>query len=471
MKKKLLYLLVYLFWPQSILAADLVQVYCRALKCDPTFNAAMADLMANRENIPINRALLLPRLDIHADTERQRIRYEGLSFSKVKSSNLAVGATGQKAFNNNSFNYCLKLSQPIFNYSNWARLQQAKASVRQAEASFCAAAQDLIVRVSRAYFDVLIADTNLYYTREYKKAAAEQLRQTKAQFKAGAVAIANVYELQAGYDAVVAQEVTDRFALVRSIEALRTITNQNYCDLEGLNAYLPLVTPNPCGINNWVCASEKQNYQLLSAQNAAMAARDNIKVQAGGDMPAINTFGEYQYNFNSETTDGFMQRQKTIEAGLELDWAPVQGGGVLASTRQACYLYREACQNLEFTHRQVVANTRNAYLGIFAGMAKIRADHAAVLANEQSMKATIDGFKAGTRTSLDVLNTQTQFFSSQKIYTVDRYEYIFQTFLLKQAAGTLSVCDLQHVNAWLYRHVTMANAYDLLEGDACATSH
>jgi outer membrane protein len=471
MKKIIIVILGSMLGFQAVFAADLVEVYCEAVKCDATLNAAIADLMANRENIPISRSALLPRLDIHADVERERIALQGLSFASLVSTGIFIPINISQVFYNSSANYYLKLTQPVFNYSNWARVRQSKASVQAAEANFCSIAQNLMVRVVRAYFDVLIADADLSYTKLYIKDVAEQLRQTQAQFDVGTAAITNVLEAQAAYDVAVAQEVTDRYNLAIRIEALRVITNNMYCSLQALGVALPKVTPNPCDIQEWVCTAEKQNYDLQAARYNAQAARENIKVQSGGKLPVINAFGQYTYNYNSNLQGiDFLTRQKTVEGGIELDWAPIQGGGIIARTDQAAYLFKEACQRQELTHRQVVSNTRNAYLGIFAGISKVTADHSSIISGGRSVTATTDSYKVGTRTILDVLNQRIQLYNVQRNYVQDRYEYIYQTILLKQATGTLCVSDLQYINAWLCSHVDISKTDALLEGCACAST-
>jgi hypothetical protein len=72
---------------------------------------------------------------------------------------------------------------------------------------------------------------------------------------------------------------------------------------------------------------------------------------------------------------------------------------------------------------------------------------------------------------LDVLNQQTQLYEAQKNYARDRYEYIYQTVLLKQAAGTLSVCDLQQINVWLYSRIDISKTDALLEGCITPSTH
>jgi outer membrane protein len=329
-----------------------------------------------------------------------------------------------------------------------------------------------MVRVVRAYFDIMIANANLTYTRVHKKAVAEQLRQNEEQFKVGVVPITNVYEAQANYDQVSAQEISDRYTLARRIESLRQITNQLYCHLKGLNAYLPLVAPEPANINAWVCAVEKQNYQLQAARLNAIAYRQNIKVQSADTLPVVNSFGEFNYTYDSNF-DGstIFNRQKILEAGVSVDWSPIQGGGITARTRQAAFYYQQACQQQEQVHRQVVANARNAYLGVYSGIAQVCANQSSVRSGIQSLKATTESFKVGTRTILDVLNQQSTLINSLKAYTTSRYEYIYQTVLLKQAAGTLCVEDLQHINCWLYESIDISMYDALLSGCIMPSTH
>lgn len=464
--------LMALYWCSWSSAADLVDVYCEAMKCDPTFNAAFADLLANRENIPINRALLLPRLDVHADAERQKVQLAGINFSNFQSTGVFIPRADDVVFYNNSVNYYLKLSQPVFYYAAWAKLQKAKASVKQAEATFCASVQDLMVRVVRAYFDVLIADANLFYTKEHRKAVAEQLRQTQEQFRVGVVAITNVYEAKANYDLVVAQEVGDRYLLSQKIEALRKITNNLYGNLKGLSNFLPLITPQPTNINDWVCAAEKQNYQLIAARNAALVARENVKVQEGDKLPVIKTFGEFIYSYDSNLQgSGVLNRNQILEGGVELDWAPLQGGGVIARTNQAIYQYQQACQEQERVRRDVIARARDSFLGIFSGIAQVRAQRASIYSSQLSLKATVESYKVGMRTILDVLDQEAQLYNAQKNYAKARYDYVYQTVLLKQAAGTLCVSDLQKINTWLYCGIDISLYDSILNGCLEPSTH
>jgi outer membrane protein len=65
------------------------------------------------------------------------------------------------------------------------------------------------------------------------------------------------------------------------------------------------------------------------------------------------------------------------------------------------------------------------------------------------LEATEAGFEVGTRTLVDVLNSQRDLFRARRDLAQSRYDYILNTLTLFQAAGTLQPTDVETVNGWL----------------------
>jgi outer membrane protein len=427
----------------SAFAADLVEVYNQALTSDPTFKVARATWMAKRENTPIARAALLPQLSATAGVNRVHTQLMG---SKAE----AVENDASADFYSTTKSYGLSLTQPIFNFSNWAALRSANATVKQAEADFSSAAQELMFRVSSAYFAVLNAQDVLRYTREQKKAVAEQLRQQMQRFKVGLIAITDVNDAQATYDTVVAQEVKAQNDLQNQQEKLQEITGIRYDELTPLKEAPPLVRPDPEDMELWVKKAEQQNYSLLSARYAATSARENISVKFGGHVPTLNVTGAYNYSRDnnlggSETSGG----QKAANAGLSLNVPLFSGGSVSANTEQTRQLYQQAVAAQEKAYRTVMSETRQAYLGVMSGISKLQADKQEVQSKNSRLESTVNSYDAGMRTMFEVLQAQTDLYNSEKNYAADQYAYISSTLSLKLKAGILSVADLEIVNRWL----------------------
>src|SRR4030095_4836429 len=114
-------------------------------------------------------------------------------------------------------------SQPLYRQQNWIAYDQAKQQVAQADNVLTIAQQDLILRVSQAYFDVLLAQYNIELNDSQKAAVSEQLAQAKRNFEVGVATITDTNEAQAKYDSIAAQEITTRNDYDNKVTALRAI--------------------------------------------------------------------------------------------------------------------------------------------------------------------------------------------------------------------------------------------------------
>ncbi|MBS1198590.1 MAG: channel protein TolC [Proteobacteria bacterium] len=157
--KKLAMSLALLMASGTLPAADLLQIYRLAQDNDPNFAAAKATLEAGQEKGPQGLAGLLPMIGASVDRTRNEVEVT-----------TPAGATLQPKTKYNSHGYGISLTQPLFRWQNWAAYGQSKLMVAQAEANFVQARQDLILRVSQAYFDLLYAEDNAKAVQASKKA-------------------------------------------------------------------------------------------------------------------------------------------------------------------------------------------------------------------------------------------------------------------------------------------------------------
>lgn len=432
----------------SAFAADLVQVYQQAFVSDPIFRQAIFQRCATKEGVPISFSALLPVAGITTN----------LSVSRAIASGSAVVT---EAVTTRGYDMNLNISQTIFDFANIANLAQAIDISKQADAAVNAAVQDLIIRVARAYFAVLNDEDQLRYIIAAKEAYAKQLDQVEQQFKVGLKTITDVYTARAAYEGSRANYISTLNTLQNDRENLRVITGVYYKKLSKLSERFPLVPPNPTNIEKWVCIAQRQNWAIKEQQYATSAACQNVKQQFAGHLPTLQAQGSYDINFYHYAThdrnfEGFpafvfngSQQTHTRTGGLVLNVPLVQGGYVIASTRQAQFNYQVAVQQLEETIRETINNTRQSYLGVLSGISKIDADNEAVISSESSLEGLRAGYQVGTNTLIDVLLQQQKLYNAQSQYATDRYNYVFSLLSLKKAAGTLSFCDLQAINQWL----------------------
>lgn len=424
----------------SARAEDLLSVYKLARDNDPKFQAAQSVYLAEREKLPQARAGLMPTLSARA--ERNRNNYETTTDSFVISRpSTQVEYSGSE--------YSLRLSQPVFNAAVIAGYSQAKAEVRRAETEYAAASQDLILRVSQAYLEVLLAEDTLEFTRSAKASIQRQLESAEARLKAGLATITDVHDARARFEVATSEETEAENALQDKREALRELTGRPPGLLARVGGNMPLITPEPADIHQWIEKSLAQNYTLLAKRAAAESSGEEIKRQRAGHYPTLDLVGTQTRNDDDKSFTGPGIRTDSTVVGLQLNVPLFQGGLVSSRTEEAVHRHNAAEQDFEATRRATERQARASYLGVTGGATKVTALTQAVLASESALEAKTQGFAAGINTNLDVLDATRDLYRAKRDLASARYDYLLNLLRLKQAAGTLSESDVSQINGWL----------------------
>ena len=186
---------------------DRVDIYREALDQDAQYAAARAEHKAAQEKIPQGRAGLLPNLTLSGVRKRQMINPEGSPEVGLNRGGIVIQAV-----------------QPLFRMQNFIAYEQSKIQVMQADSQFIIASQDLILRVSQAYFDLLIAQFDVRVEEDQKRAIERQLKQAKANFEAGNSTMVDTKEAQARFDLSVSKLIVAMNVLENNKRKLHKIT-------------------------------------------------------------------------------------------------------------------------------------------------------------------------------------------------------------------------------------------------------
>src|SRR4029077_6034511 len=165
------------------------------------------------------------------------------------------------------YSYTVSASQPLFRMQNWISFDQAKQQVGQGEYVLASAQQDLIIRVSQAYFDVLLAQFTIELTESQKAAVSENLAQAKRNFEVGVATITDTNDAQAKFDQIVAQEISVQNDLDNKLAALRAIIGRAPKALKPFGGGFAPESPTPTAIEPWVEKAINENYQVRIAQS------------------------------------------------------------------------------------------------------------------------------------------------------------------------------------------------------------
>lgn len=464
MNRPLACLFVALASVSTVSAKDLVGVYQDALKSDPQIRQADANRLASREARPQAWSALLPQLS--GTLSRTQDKQDGSEAEGAIGSGsgtptgpvLPVDGTSASVpflVNTTARTWSLNLRENLFSWSNWMSVKQADKEVAQAEATYLAAQQNLILRVAQAYFNVLSALDGLDANQASLEAISRQLDQANKRFEVGLIAVTDVQEAKAARDTAAAAVIAAKRTLATAGDQLSEITGQKYDALNKPGDDMPLNTPQPADEDRWVTVSLDQNVSLLSSRLQADIARENVKIAFGGHLPTFDLIASKSRTTSDGTesisgspfslNNAFNDRQYTLQITVPL----FSGGLTQSKVRQAQYQWIAAKEGVVQSSRATERQARDAYLGVISGIARVQALRQALESSQTALKATEAGYEVGTRTAVDVLNSRRTLVQAQTDYAVSRYDYIVSVIQLRLAAGNLSTNDVTEVNKWL----------------------
>ena len=415
-------------------ADSLAEVYDLAKQNDPQLLRSAAQRDAAFEAVTSSRSTLLPQINLTANYDINR-------------GDRDYDATGNSNIDSNVWGAAIGFTQELYQRSSWITLDSAEKTARQADSSYAATQQALILRVATAYFEVLRSQDNLEFVRAEKAAVARQLEQTKQRFEVGLSAITDVHDAQAQFDGVLADEVLAENTLVNNYEGLREITGQEHSNLNILDTDRFSASKTSESATALVEQAQEKNLSLLASRISQDIAKDNIALADSGHLPSLTLDGSYSLADQSSSSNDY--DQDSLNLGLNLVVPLYTGGNTTSLSKQAEYNYVAASEDLEATYRSVVKDVRAFNNNISASIGALRAYEQSVVSAQSALEATEAGFDVGTRTIVDVLDSTRRLYDANKNLSDARYNYILSVLQLRQAVGTLSEQDIVDVNAGL----------------------
>jgi outer membrane protein len=416
-------------------AQSLTELFTAAKGYDASYQSAKSQAEATLAKGEQARAGVLPTVGLGAGVNQT-------------SQDSSLSSLNGKSFGSQSAT--LSASQPLYRPGNWATYEQGKKSAELAQFQLTAAEQDLIVRTSQAYFDVLAATDSLTFVRSQKAAVAEQLASAKRNFEVGTSTIVDTRDAQARYDLTVAQELAaDNDLRVKSL-ALDQLVGKSNTAPKPLLAPVVLGDVQPADVNAWVQQSESLNPAIKQSEIALEVAKLETQKAQAGNKPTLDLNGSYNVannNGSSQISNSYTTNVASV--GLSFNLPLFAGYSIQNRVKETLALEDKARSDLDAAKRSVAQGTRTAFFGLQSGLAQVKAFEAAEASTQSALDANKLGYQVGVKINIDVLNAQSQLFDTKAKLAKARYDVLVGGLKLRQASGVLKDEDLQPINAQL----------------------
>ena len=427
-------------WAQTTMM-DLKQVYEAALAQDANIRASRAAADSGRERLPQARASLMPQVSASVGRNNNDLN------------STAPNILGNPVTTNDKYlsdNKTVQLRQPLVNMQRWLQFQQAKSVVEEVEANLDRELQNLVLRVSGAYFETLMADEQLELVLAQKKTYTALVDAAKKGFAAGSGTRTDIDDAQSRLDMASAQELEARQNQDLTRRQLELLVNQPVNQVAKLNVEaLKLSAPEPANLDAWTQKAEQASPEMKAMQARLDAARSEVSKSMAGHLPTLDAVAQWS-NSGSENITRINSRYENKTLGLQLNIPIFSGGYVNSTIRQAVAEQTRAEESLEALRRDLGVRVHKEYRGVSEGVLRVRALEQAARSAEQMMKSTQMSFKAGSRTQLDVLNAQQQYTMALRDLAQSRFVYLMSKVRLASIVGDDAVASVGEVNSYLF---------------------
>jgi len=356
--------------------------------------------------------------------------------------------------------------------------KQGDLVTKVSDLQFLQAQQDLVIRVSQAYFDVLTAQDNVDLFRNKKALIKQQLQAAQSKFEVGSATIVDANDAQARFDLANAQETAAQAELIVRRGVLEQIVGHPLPPLKPLakDAKIEGVVADPRAkvkdakgipiadsvnpklppgqeLNDWIRQAEAANYGVLASQLNVDIAQSAYRGSLAANYPTVNFVGTTGFNaangaptnFNPSTTQNIFNNTIALQMNV-----PIFSGGFNNSViRQRAALLDKAKSDYDNLRRTAAQATRQAFTGFYGGLATVRAFEAAEKSSASALASSQLGFDVGTLINLDVLIALDALFTTRATLYKARYDTILNALRLKAQAAALTDQDLVAVNALL----------------------
>ncbi|MFL5267932.1 MAG: TolC family outer membrane protein [Stellaceae bacterium] len=332
----------------------------------------------------------------------------------------------------------LQATQPVYRGGRTeAQTRQAINTVESTRAQTLAVETSVFQSVAQAYLDVVRDQALLEVDRNNVEVLRKQLEATQDRFRVGEVTRTDVAQAESS----LAQAQGTLVAQLGTLE----ISRAEYVRAVGHppgRLILPRDRPVlPATREEALSLAANNNFNVISATFAELAARDNIDVVRGQLLPQIAVIGTLSRSYEQATSfKGSLLNTAQITAQLTMPL--YEGGAIYSQTRQAQQTVGQRRSQVDDARRAAVQTASQFWSTLQAARASISSFASAVRAAQIALEGTQQEALVGTRTVLDVLIANQQLLTTQSQLVTAQHDAALAEFNLAAAVGRLIAPEL-----------------------------
>lgn len=413
-------------------AETLADAIALAYDSNPTLQAQRASQRALDENYVQARSGYRPSLSATA----------GATYSEVRTPAAARGLTidtdgdgiadtrGSGIQEGNSGSAALSLNQPLYTGGRVAAaVSAAEADILTGRENLRRVETQVLGAVITAYVDTRRDQEALRIRQENVRVLERQLEESKARFDVGEITRTDVAQSESRLSA--AQ------SLFQSAQAQLAISRANYVAVVGqspgdLAPEPSLANLLPVTVDQAFDTAQVDNAQIRAAQYTEQASKARVAGARAERMPTIGLTARLGYTGGASPLDTDLY-SRNVTGGATFTLPLFSGGLTNSRVRQTIERNNVDRIGVETARRAVLQNLTQAWSQLTAARANIGSTDTQVRAARIAAEGTRQEQQVGLRTTLDVLNAESELRSAELAQVSARHdEYVAAASVLAQ---------------------------------------
>lgn len=341
-----------------------------------------------------------------------------------------IGVTNTSAFQ-------FSASQAIFN-RDVLLANRTKGDVRkQAKQQTENTKIDVVVNVSKAFYDVLTTEQQIKVVNENIVRLEKSLKDARAQYNAGVVDKTDYKRATIALNNAKASKKANEEALKAKTEYLKALMNYPESALIAI-IYDSASLENELAIDTLqgVDYTKRIEYLQLQTQRSLMEA--NVKYNKWDFFPSVSANGAYNFNYlNNDFGKLYNQSFPNSYAGLTLAFPIFQGGKRKYNIRQAEWQLKKTDLDIINLKNSVNTEYTTAIASYKSSLLNYQALKENILLAQEVYDVINLQYRSGIKTYLEVVNAETDLRTSQINYFNALYQVLISKIDVQRSLGDI----------------------------------
>lgn len=415
------------------LAADLLDVYKRALENDNQIKIIDADYFIAQEQYNQTLSTVFPEINLTAQSKENHIdRYEG----------------GGNLRDYRTDSYSLNITQPILRLGLFDELDKASENLNKYNVNQRSSQKDLIVNSTRLYFS-LINLKNRIVSSEIKKSMSElQLSNARLLFQNGLITNIELNKYKSNYRLakIELQELENEFVSVK--QDVYLLTGKEIIEISNFDIKIDLRIKE-YDIETILSRAMSEYETIKMALHDVSIAKNDLSSNKSGYFPTVDIVASYDYTDTSSGSYRGASTQEISEISLVFNLPIFEGGYTNSKVRESRHNLEKMKFTLDLVRKKLKKDIVNTYNGYVLNKELIEVRRNNFEEEKENYLTIKNGFLLGVNSDIQVTEANYNLHTAKNEYIQSMMNLILSDLEIKKYSQDLTIQDIESINQWL----------------------